>query len=344
MKPAKVAALAACMTFAAAAAHAEFGSTLRAVQERGALSCTGHNGTYLGMAEIDDQGNWKGLDIDLCRAMATAVFGTHEGHLNIQSTSWEQRWPSLQSGELDVVIKASGWTMSRDTDLALQFSRPYIMAAISYATHTENAASSITDLDGGTLCVQSGTTTERMATDHASAMGYSLEVVPFDNTAAAKAAFLSRRCDVYVEWDLQLAVMRMTEAEDPASITILPDVLAAEPVAIVMRQGDDQWVDIANWVLSIMIQAEEAGVTSENVEEMRANPPTPAVATMLGATPGVGTRLGLSDDWAYQVIREVGNYSEVWERNLGSGSPYGLARGVNGLIRDGGIMYSLKMD
>ncbi|MGI1661027.1 transporter substrate-binding domain-containing protein [Palleronia sp. KMU-117] len=344
MKPAKVAALAASMTFAAAAAHAEFGSTLRTVQERGALSCTGHNGTYLGMAEIDDQGNWKGFDIDLCRAMAAAVFGTHEGHLNIQSTSWEQRWPSLQSGELDVVIKASGWTMSRDTDLALQFSRPYIMAAISYAAHTELGAGSIMDLDGGTLCVQSGTTTERMATDHAAAMGYSLEVVPFDSTAAAKAAFLSRRCDVYVEWDLQLAVMRMTEAEDPASITILPDVLAAEPVAIVMRQGDDQWVDLANWVLSILIQAEEAGVTSANVDEMRANPPTPAVATMLGATPGVGTRLGLSDDWAYNVIREVGNYDEIWERNLGSGSPYGLARGVNGLIRDGGIMYSLKMD
>lgn len=333
-----------CATALAGPAFADFGDTLKSVQDRGSLSCTGHNGTYLGMAEIDDQGNWKGLDIDLCRALATAVFGTYDGHLNIQSTSWEQRWPSLQSGELDVVIKASGWTMSRDTDLALQFSRPYIMAAISYATHTELGASSIMDLDGGTLCVQSGTTTERMATDHAAAMGYSLEVVPFDSTAAAKAAFLSRRCDVYVEWDLQLAVMRMTEAEDPASITILPDVLAAEPVAIVMRQGDDQWVDLANWVLSILIQAEEAGVTSANVDEMRANPPTPAVATMLGATPGVGTRLGLSDDWAYNVIREVGNYSEMWERNLGSASPYGLARGVNGLIRDGGIMYSLKMD
>lgn len=345
MKPAKAAALAASMALAASAAQAEFGSTLRTVQERGALSCTGHNGTYLGMAEIDDEGNWTGFDIDLCRALATAIFGTYEdGRLIIQNTSWEQRWPSLHSGELDVVIKASGWTMSRDTDLALQFTRPYIMAAISYATHTEIGASSIMDLDGGTLCVQSGTTLERMAIDHASALGYALEVVPFDSTAAAKASFLSGRCDVYVEWDLQLAVMRLTEVDDPDSITILPDVLAAEPVAIVNRQGDDQWVDIGNWMLSILTQAEESGVTSANVDEMRANPPTPAIATMLGATPGVGTRLGLSDDWAYNVIRQLGNYAEIWDRNVGSGSPYNLERGVNALIRDGGIMYSLKMD
>ena len=340
MKPAVVLALA----LAASSAHAEMGATLKAVQARGALSCSGHNGSYPGMAEVDDKGNWKGFDIDMCKAVATAIFGTAQGHLNIQSTSWEQRWPTLQSGELDIVIKSSGWTMSRDTDTALQFSRPYMMAAIAYATHAENGAKSIKDLDGGTVCVQAGTTLERYAIDHAAANGYKLDPVQFDTTEAAKAAFLTGRCDAYVEWDLQLAVMRATEVKDPASIVILPDVLSAEPIAMVMRQGDDQWVDVANWVESILIQADEAGVTSANVDEMKAKPPTPAVATMLGVTPGVGKRLGLSDDWAYQVIKQVGNYDEIWERDLGKGSAYGLERGVNGLIKNGGIVYSLTMD
>ena len=344
MKVMRSVAFGATMLLTATAAHAEFGDTLKSVMERGALSCSGHNGSYPGMAEVDDKGNWKGFDIDLCRAMATAVFGTAEGHLNIQSTSWEQRWPTLQSGELDIVIKSSGWTMSRDTDTALQFTRPYIMAAIHYATHAENGAKSVKDLDGGTACIQGGTTFERYAIDHAAANDYKLEVVPFDSTEAAKAAFLSGRCDAFMEWDLQLAVMRDSEAEDPASIVILPDVLAAEPLAMVTRQGDDQWVDVANWLLSVLIQADEAGVTSANVDEMKANPPTPGVATMLGATPGIGTRVGLSDDWAYQVIKQMGNYNEIWERNLGKGSTYGLDRGVNGLIRNGGILYSLTMD
>ena len=344
MKVMRSVAFGATMLLTATAAHAEFGDTLKGVKERGALSCTGHNGSYPGLAEVDDKSNWKGFDIDLCRALATAVFGTAEGHLNIQSTSWEQRWPTLQSGELDIVIKSSGWTMSRDTDTALQFTRPYMMAAIHYATHAENGAKSVKDLDGGTACIQGGTTFERYAIDHAAANGYKLEVVPFDSTEAAKAAFLSGRCDAFMEWDLQLAVMRDSEAEDPASIVILPDVLAAEPLAMVTRQGDDQWVDVANWLLSVLIQADEAGVTSANVDEMKANPPTPGVATMLGATPGIGTRVGLSDDWAYQVIKQMGNYNEIWERNLGKGSTYGLDRGVNGLIRNGGILYSLTMD
>lgn len=339
----KIAALAAALALPAQA-HAGFGDTLKTVKERGSLSCTGHNGSYLGLAEVDDQGNWKGFDIDLCRAIATAIFGSYDGHLTIQPTSWAQRWPSLQSGELDIVIKSSGWTMSRDTENALQFSRPYMMAAISYGVHSDLGVEKAADLDGGTLCIQAGTTLERNAVDHAAAKGYKLEVVPFETTEAAKAAFIAKRCDAYIEWDLQLAVMRATELDDPTSLTILPDLLSAEPVAMVMRQGDDQWVDVANWVLSVLIQAEEAGVTSQNVDEMKANPPTPAVATMLGVTPGVGKRLNLDDDWAYNVIKTVGNYSEMWERNLGEGSPYKLKRGVNGLIRDGGILYSLVMD
>ncbi len=342
MKPLAIGATAALML--APAAHAEFGATLKTIQDRGSLSCTGHNGSFPGMAEVDDKGSWIGFDIDLCRALATAIFGAFEGHLTIQPTSWAQRWPSLQSGELDIVIKSSGWTMSRDTDTSLQFSRPYMMAGINYATHADNGSVKVADLDGGTMCVQAGTTYERYAVEHAQANDYTMEVVPFETTEASKAAFLSGRCDAYMDWDLQLAVMRATAVDDPESIKILPDVLSAEPLGFVMRQGDDQWVDVSNWLMSILLLADEAGVTSENVDEMKANPPTPAVGTMLGVTPGVGTRIGLSDDWAYNVIKQLGNYNEIWERNMGQGSAYKLERGVNGLIRDGGILHSLVLD
>ena len=324
--------------------YAEFGATLKKVKARGSLSCTGHNGSYPGMAEVDNKGNWTGFDIDMCRALATAIFGDYKGHLEIKPTSWAQRWPSLKSGELDIVIKSSGWTMGRDTDLAVQYTRPYMMAPIHYLSHIENGATDAKGLDGGTLCVQTGTTLERNAVEHAKAQGYNLEVVPFETTEAAKAAYISNRCDVYIDWDLMLATFRTTELKDPSKHLILPDVLSAEPLGMIMRQGDDQWVDIANWLLSILLQADEAGVTSKNVDEMRAKPPTPGVGIMLGATKGVGTRLGLSDDWAYNVIKRVGNYNEIWERNLGQGSPYKLERGVNGLIRDGGILHSLVMD
>jgi general L-amino acid transport system substrate-binding protein len=325
-------------------AHADVGDTLKTVKERGSLSCTGHNGSYLGMAEVDDKGNWTGLDIDLCKSLATAIFGTEESHLTIQPTSWAQRWPSIQSGELDIIIKASGWTMGRDTDVSMQFSRPYMLAAIHLMTHKNTGAKIASDLDGGTLCVQTGTTLERNAVEHASANGYELEVISFEKTEEAKAAFLSGRCDAYVDWDLQLGVLRATEADNPQDYIILPDMLSAEPVAIVMRQGDDQWVDIANWMVSALLMAEENGVTSANVDEMLANPPTPGIAKLLGVTPGVGERLGLEDDWAYNVIKRHGNFDEIWQRNVGTGSVYGVARGVNALIRDGGIMHSLVMD
>lgn len=325
-------------------ASAEFGDTLATVKERGSLSCTGHNGSYPGLAEVDDQQNWTGFDIDLCRALATAIFGTHEGHLDIQPTSWAQRWPSLQSGDLDIVIKGSTWTRSRDTNTALQFSRPYMLTEIQYATHAALGAEKATDLDGGSICVQAGTTYPRYVNAHSQVKGYELETVSFESTEEAKSAFASGRCDAYIDWNLQLALLRSSQGDDGADVQILPDTVAAEPLGMVMRQGDDQWVDISNWLLSALFMAEEEGVTSENVDDMRADPPTPGIAKLLGATPGVGDNLGLDDDWAYNVIKVMGNYGEMWERNLGAGSPYKLERGVNALIRDGGIMHSLVMD
>jgi len=345
MKFSKILGLGVAMVMASTSlAIAGQGDTLKSIKERGALNCTGHNGSFLGMAEVDDQSNWKGFDITLCKALATAIFGSDEGHLNILPTSWAQRWPSIQSGELDIIIKASGWTMGRDTDVKMQFSRPYMLAPIHYITRKDTGAKNANGLDGGTLCVQTGTTLERNAVEHAAAKGYNLKVVPFEKTEEAKASYLSGRCDAYIDWDLQLAVLRATETKAPDNHIILPDVLSSEPIGLVMRQGDDNWIDIANWLLSALWMAEENGVTSANVDAMKSDPPSPGIGKLLGATPGVGKRLGLSDDWAYNVIKRYGNYNEIWEANLGQGSPYKLERGVNGLIRDGGIFYSLVMD
>jgi general L-amino acid transport system substrate-binding protein len=332
------------LAISAPAASAASGDTLAGVKERGFLACPGHNGSYPGMAEVDDQGRWRGFDIDLCRALATAIFGTEAEHLRILPTSFAQRWPMLQSGELDVMIKSTTWTLSRDTDTGLQFSNVYMMTPNFYAVHTDSGIATAKELDGGTVCVQAGTSLERNIVEHAEANNYKLTIVPFETTEAAKAAFLQQRCDAYMDNNVQLGAMRNNEVDDPESITVLPDMITASPLAIAMLEGDEQWVDINNWLLSVLLQADQAGVTSQNVDAMKASPPAPAIAKLLGVTPGVGTVLGLSDDWGYNVIKAVGNYDEIWERNLGKGSVYGLERGVNSLMRNGGVLYPLVMD
>ncbi len=325
-------------------AFADGGETLAAVKERGKLNCTGHNGSYLGMTELDDEGNWKGIDIDFCRALATAIFGTDEGHLDIVPLSWAQRWPAIQSGDVDVIIKATGWTFGRDTEVGLQFSRPYMLTPIQYLTYANLGATSAADLNGGTLCVQAGTTFERYAVAHASAKGYEMNIIPFEKTEEARASFLSGRCDAFIDSDLQLAVLKNTQTDNPDDYAMIPDTLAAEPLSIAVRQGDDDWLDIQNFLLTAVLLAEQAGVTSQNIDEMKANPPSPEISKLLGATPGMGTPLGLEDDWAYNVIKAYGNYAEIWDRNIGADSPYKLERGINALVQDGGVHFPIIVD
>lgn len=330
-------------TVALSPAYAGIGDTLKAVKERGSLLCTGHNGSYLGLAEVDDKGNWKGFDIDLCRAVSTAIFGGYEDTLKIVPLSWAQRFPAIQSGEVDVIIKATGWTMGRDTELGLQFSNSYMLAPIQVMVRKELGAKTVKDLDGGSVCVPAGTSTERSVAEYMKRIGIKMEFVVSEKTEESEAAYLSGRCDAFAQWDVQLAVLRL-KAEDPTQHVILPDAISAEPVSMVARQGDDNWVDVLNYTLTALLFAEENGITSKNVDEMKANPTTPSVGKLLGATPGIGTRLGLSDDWAYNVIKKLGNYSEVWERNVGGESPYKLERGVNALWQDGGVLYPILID
>ncbi|SIS70410.1 transporter substrate-binding domain-containing protein [Paracoccus saliphilus] len=319
-------------------------SRLKTVLDRGLLQCSGHNGSFLGFAEVNDEGNWKGIDIDLCRALAAGLFGTAKDNLEIVPISWAQRWPALQSGDIDVVIKASGWTQSRDTDLNLAFSRPYFISTYQTMAHAELGAETLADLGGGTLCVGAGTSTERAAATYLEANNIEAELLTFENGDELRNSYYEGRCDGQVEIAPGLAAGRVDAPNGAENHVILPDVIALEAVGIVVPEGDDDWLDIQNWMLSSLWFAEAEGITSENVDDIRANPPSEVVAKFLGVTPGYGERLGLDDDWAYNMIKEVGSYSEIYDRNIGSGSRYGLERGLNALYKDGGVFYPMIID
>ncbi len=319
-------------------------SRLNTVLDRGSLLCSGHNGSFQGFAEVDDRGNWKGVDIDLCRALAAGLFGTSEGNLEIVPISWAQRWPALQSGDIDVVIKVSGWTQSRDTELNLAFSRPYFIGAFQAMSRADLGAEHIADLAGGTMCAPAGTSTERALATYLESNDIDAELLTFENGDELRSAYFEGRCDGFVEWAPSLAASRADAPDGPENHTILPDVIALEAEGIVVPEGDDDWLDVQNWMLSSLWFAEMEGITSENVDEIRADPPSETVAKFLGVSPGYGERLGLEDDWAYNMIKEVGNFAELYERNMGSGSRYNLDRGINALYTDGGVFYPMIID
>lgn len=318
-------------------------ATVSAIQERGTMLCAGHNGSYFGFVEVNDQNEWRGLDIDLCRALTTAILGDPTA-AQIVPLSWAQRFPALQSGDVDIIIKATGWTMGRDTELGLQFSLPYFFGGTQLMAHGDLGITQATELEGGTICVEAGTTIERIVADYLSTLGVDHTMVSYESAAELRSAYLANRCDAFAGWGPNLAVLRATEIENPDAHVILNDQLSSEPIAAAMRQGDEGFVDLVNWMLAALFIAEEHGVTMENVEEMAANPPNPTVARLLGSTPGIGERLGLRETWAREMIAAMGNYEEIYNRNLGSDSPYNLDRGLNNLWSDGGVLYAPILD
>jgi len=334
--------LAAALGLAAPPALAGSGDTVKAIKDRGALLCTGHNGSYLGFAEVDDQGKWAGFDIEFCKALATAILGSPDA-LKIIPVSWAQRFPALQSGDIDVIIKVTGWTMSRDTELGLQYGRPYFIGPTNILVRTELGAKSSADLEGGVFCINAGTSIERIVADYMGGRGISYEALNFEKGEELRAALYAGRCDALAGFGPFLAATRFN-APDPTAFTILDEVLALEPEGIAARQGDDNFIDVINWMVSAMLMAEQNGITSANVDDVRANPPSASIERLLGVTPGVGDRLGLSNDWAYQVIKQVGNYGEIYDRTVGDGSPYKLPRGKNHLWTNGGMLYPLVLD
>ena len=326
----------------AAPAQAACGKTLDTVKARGTLNCTGHDGSYLGFAEVDDKGNWKGMDIDLCKAVATAVFGD-PAKLKIVPISWAQRWPSLQSGDVDIIIKASGGTLSRNTELGLQFSTSYYLGTTKVMAHKELNLKSLKDANGGTICIPAGTSQEQQVAAYAQKLGIKLEPVVIEKTEELEQAYFSGRCDLYAQWGPVLAIARAAKGKVEDHV-ILPDVLAVEPEVMIVRQGDDNWLNIANWTLTALTFAEQEGINSKNVDEIKAKPTSPQVAKFLGVTPGMGKGLGLPDDWAYNVIKKVGNYGEIFDRDLGKDSPYKMDRDLTNLWNKGGVLFPLVID
>ncbi len=336
-----IAALACALALPGAAAAVS--PTVEKIKERGTLLCSGHNGSYFGFVEVNDKNEWKGLDIDLCRAMTTAILGDPT-KAQIIPLSWAQRFPALQSGDVDIIIKATGWTMGRDTELGLQFSLPYFFGGTQLMAHGDLGVTEAKDLEGGTVCVEAGTTIERIVADYMKTIDVEHTMVSYEKAAELRSAYLANRCDAFAGWGPNLAVLRATEIENPESHVILDDQLSSEPIAAAMRQGDEEFVDVTNWMLAALLLAEEHNVTQANVDEMAANPPNPTVARLLGATPGIGERLGLRETWAREMIAAVGNFAEIYDRNLGANSPYKLDRGLNNLWSHGGVLYAPILD
>lgn len=318
------------------------GDTLKAVQDRGSLLCSGHNGSFPPFVQVTDDNKWSGYDIDYCRALAVAIFGSDES-LKVVPISWAQRFPSLQSGDVDIIIKATGWTMGRDTELGIQFSVPYFVGATNVMMPKELGSTTPETLDGGSLCANAGTSTERLAANFFKSRGIEIEMITFEKSEETREAYFAGRCDSLVGWGPNLAVTRQS-AENPDDHVMMDVALALEPESAAMRQGDDNWVDIANWMFAATWIAESHGITSANVDEHKANPSSSAVEKLLGVSPGIGERLGLSDDWAYNVIKQIGNSAEIFSRNIGEESVYNLDRGLNALWSDGGVIVPMILD
>ena len=313
-------------------------ATLDDVKAAGTLKC-GINTGLMGFAYTDDAGNWTGFDVAYCRAMAAAVLGDANA-ISFVSLTGKTRFPALASGEIDVLARNTTWTFSRDVDLGFTFIGVSYYDGQGFIGRTALGISSATELDGASVCIQTGTTTELNLADFFRVNGISYEPVPIETNAEARAAYEAERCDVYTTDASGLAATKTT-FEDPSAHMVFPEIISKEPLGPLVRQGDDQWADIARWTLNALITAEELGVTQANVGEMAAAAGDhPEINRMLGTEGSLGEMLGLDADWAARAIAAEGNYAEIFDRYIGPDSPLGLGRGLNALYTDGGILYS----
>jgi general L-amino acid transport system substrate-binding protein len=325
--------LAVVLGVAASAASAQ---TLNTVKSRGALNC-GANGTLAGFGLPDAQGRWTGLDVDFCRAMAAAIFNDANKVKFVPLTA-KDRFTALQSGEVDVLARNTTWTSSRDTTLGLNFTAVNYYDGQGFMVRKALKVNSALELNDAAICVQQGTTTELNLADFFRANKMKLKTVTFATSTEAVKAYDAGRCDAYTTDASGLAGERLRLANANDHI-VLPEIISKEPLGPVVRHGDDQWFDIVKWTHFAMVNAEELGVTRANVDEQMKSA-NPDVKRLLGAEGKHGEALGLTNDWAYRIIKHVGNYGEVFERNVGQGSPLKIARGLNALWNKGGLQYA----
>ena len=312
-------------------------ATLDDVKAAGTLKC-GINTGLPGFAYTDDAGNWTGFDVAYCRAMAAAVLGDANA-ISFVNLTGKTRFPALASGEIDVLSRNTTWTFSRDVDLGFTFIGVSYYDGQGFIGRTALGIGSATELDGASVCIQTGTTTELNLADFFRVNGISYEPVPIETNAEARAAYEAERCDVYTTDASGLAATRTT-FEDPSQHMVFPEIVSKEPLGPLVRQGDDQWADIARWTLNALITAEELGVTQANVAEMANGTDHPEINRMLGSEGSLGEMLGLDAQWAVRAIAAEGNYAEIFDRYIGKDSPLALGRGLNALYTDGGILYS----
>ena len=316
-------------------AHA--GKDLDAVLKKGYIQ-VGVNGGVFGFGMPDSKGVWKGLDVDTGRAIAAAVFGDAD-KIKYTPLTAQQRFTALQSGEIDVLCRNATRTLTRETQLGLNFVHVNYYDGQGFLVPKKLGVKSAKELSGATVCVLPGTTTEQNAADFFRANKMDWKPVVIESTTELAKTFFAGRCDVLTSDASQLAGTRST-APKPSDYVILPDIISKEPLAPAVRHGDDQWRDIVDFTVQAMIAAEELGITSKNVDDMLKSK-DPAVQRFLGVVPGNGKALGLDEKWAYNIVKQIGNYGEVFARNVGVNTPLGLERGLNALWTKGGLMYSV---
>ena len=312
--------------------------TLDDVRAKGHLQC-GINTGLVGFAFTDDQGNWKGFDVALCEGVAAAVFGD-ASKVKYTNLTGKTRFEALKAGEIDMLSRNTTWTYSRDVDLKLTFLGVNYYDGQGFIVPASLGVSSASELDGASVCIQTGTTTELNLADYFRSNNMNYEPVPIETNEEARQNYLAGRCDVYTTDRSGLAATRAS-LDNPDDHVVLPEIISKEPLGPLVRHGDDEWGDIVRWVLNVIIIAEEKGVTSENVRAMAAEAQKDAELNRMFGTEGeYGAMLGLSADWVVNVIAAVGNYGEIFETYLGVNTDIGLERGVNALWTDGGLIYA----
>jgi len=321
---------------AAFSTEAATAQTLKTVKDRGLLSCGVSQGLP-GFSLPDDKGNWTGLDVDVCRAIAAAVLND-PAKIKFVPLSAKDRFTALQSGEIDVLSRNTTWTLSRDTSLGANFTGVTYYDGQGFMVKKSLKVNSALELNSASVCVQTGTTTEQNLADYFKGNNMKYEVIAFGTNDEAIKAYESGRCDVFTT-DVSGLYSDRLKLANAADHVVLPEVISKEPLGPMVRHGDDQWFDIVKWTLFAMITAEELGITQKNVDEM-AKSTKPEMKRVFGTDGNLGEQLGLTKDWVSRIVKAVGNYGEAFDRNVGAGSKLGIARGINALWNKGGIQYA----
>src|SRR6056297_497639 len=325
------------LTVAGLTAGVAGAATLDDVKARGKLNCGVTTG-LVGFAAPDANGEWQGFDVGVCRAVAAAVLGDPTA-VEFVPTTGKTRFTALASGEVDMLARNTTWTFSRDVDLKMEFTGINYYDGQGFMVPRDIGVTSAKDLDGATVCIQTGTTTELNLADFFRVNNISYEPVPIETNAEAQQQYLARACDVYTTDASGLAATRAT-FENPGDHVILPEIISKEPLGPLVRHGDNDWGDIVRWTLNALIAAEELGVTSANIDELASGTNSPEINRLLGTEGTLGEMLGLDADWAVRAIKAGGNYGELFEKNIGENTPIGLARGLNAQWTDGGLLYA----